>query len=46
LQKSVAFLYTNVEPIEEEYRKTIAFTLASKKNQTLGVNLRKDITDL
>jgi hypothetical protein len=32
LQKSVAFLYTNNEQIEKEYRKAIAFTIASKKN--------------
>jgi hypothetical protein len=31
LQKSVDFLYTNNERIEKEYRKTIPFTIASKK---------------
>jgi hypothetical protein len=31
LQKSVAFLYTNNEQIEKEYRNTIPFTIASKK---------------
>jgi hypothetical protein len=31
LQKSVAFLYTNNEQIEKVYRKTIPFTIASKK---------------
>jgi hypothetical protein len=30
LQKPVAFLYTNNEQIEKEYKKTIPFTLASK----------------
>jgi hypothetical protein len=30
LQKSVAFLYTNNEQIEKEYRKTFPFTMASK----------------
>jgi hypothetical protein len=34
LQKSVAFLYTNNEQIEKEYRKTIPFTIASKKSNT------------
>jgi hypothetical protein len=34
LQKSVAFLYTNNEQIENEYRKTIPFTIASKKSNT------------
>jgi hypothetical protein len=28
LQKSVAFLYTNNEQIEKEYRKAIPFTIA------------------
>jgi hypothetical protein len=31
LQKSVAFPYTNNQHIEKEYRKTIPFTIASKK---------------
>jgi hypothetical protein len=30
LQKSIAFLDTNSEGIEKEYRKTIPFTIASK----------------
>jgi hypothetical protein len=30
VQKSVAFLYTNNEQIEREYRKTIPFAIASK----------------
>jgi hypothetical protein len=30
LQKSVAFLYTNNEKINKEYRKTIPFTIVSK----------------
>jgi hypothetical protein len=34
LQKSVAFLYTNNEQIEKEYRKIIPFTIASKKLNT------------
>jgi hypothetical protein len=31
LQKSVAFLYTNNEQTEKEYRKTIPLTIASRK---------------
>jgi hypothetical protein len=31
IAKSVAFLYTNNEQIEKEYRKTISFTISSKK---------------
>jgi hypothetical protein len=40
----VAFLYTNNEQIEKEYRKIITFTTASKK--PLGLNLTKDVKDL
>jgi hypothetical protein len=46
LQKSVAFLYTNNEEIEKRYRKTIPFTIASKKIKYLGINLTKDVNDL
>jgi hypothetical protein len=47
LKQSVAFLYTNNEQIEKEYRKTIPFTIASKKKiKYLGVNLTKDVNDL
>jgi hypothetical protein len=31
LEKSVAFLYSNNEQIEKEYRKTTPFKMASKK---------------
>jgi hypothetical protein len=33
IKKSLAFLYTNNEQTDKEYRKTIPFTIASKKNQ-------------
>jgi hypothetical protein len=46
LQKSEAFIYTNNEQIEKEYRKTIPFTIASKKIKYLGINLTKDVNDL
>jgi hypothetical protein len=46
LQKSVAFLHTKNEQIEKEYRKLIPFTIVSKKKQTLGINLTKDVNDL
>jgi hypothetical protein len=46
LQKSVAFLYTKNVQIEKEYRKTIPFTIASKKIKYLGINLTKDVNDL
>jgi retron-type reverse transcriptase len=41
LQKSVAFLYTNNKQIEKEYRKTIPFTVTSKKTQTPRNKLNK-----
>jgi hypothetical protein len=42
LQKSVAFLNINNEQIEKECRKTIPFTIASKKKiKYLGVNLMR-----
>jgi hypothetical protein len=41
LQKSVAFLYTNNEQMERENRKTIPFTIASKKNQIPRNKLNK-----
>jgi hypothetical protein len=44
LQKPVAFLYTNKEQTEKEYRKIITLTIASKKY--LGINLTKDMKDL
>jgi hypothetical protein len=46
LQKSIGFLYTNNEQIEKEYRKTIPFTIVSKKNKYLGINLTKDVNYL
>jgi hypothetical protein len=41
LQKSVAFLYTNKEQTEKEYRKTISFIIASKKQP--GISLTKEV---
>jgi hypothetical protein len=46
LQKSVAFLYTNIEQIEKEYRKTIPFIIPSKKNQIPKNDLNKGCNDL
>ena len=40
-QKSVAFLYTNDELAESAVRKTIPFTIASKRIKYLGINLTK-----
>ena len=38
-QKYVTFLYTNDELGEREIRKTISFTIASKRIKYLGINL-------
>ena len=45
-QKSVAFLYANNELIERESRKTIPFTIASKRIKYLGINLTKEVKGL
>ena len=39
IQKSVAFLCTNNELSERESKKTIPFTIASKRIKYLGINL-------
>ena len=46
MQKSVAFLYANNELTEREIKKTIPFTIASKRIKYLGINLTKDIKDM
>ena len=38
-QKSVAFLYTNNEPEEREFRESIPFTIAPKITRYLRINL-------
>ena len=44
-QKSVAFLYTNNELAEREIRKTIPFTVASRRIKYLGIKT-KEVKDL
>ena len=44
-QKSVAFLYTNDKLAERDIRKTIPFTIASKRIKNLGIN-PKEVKDL
>ena len=39
--KSLAFLYTNDEESESEIKKTLAFTIATKRIKYLGINLPK-----
>ena len=46
IQKSVALLCANNEQTEREIKKTIPFTIASKRIKYLGVNLTKDVKDL
>ena len=46
MQKSVAFLHTNDELVEREIRKTIPFTIASKRIKCLGINQTKEVKDL
>ena len=46
IQKSVAFLYANNELTERDIKKTIPFTVASKRIKYLGINLIKDVKDL
>ena len=45
-QKSLAFLYTNNERAEREVKETIPFTIVSKRNKYLGINLPKEAKDL
>ena len=45
-QKSLAFLYTNDEKSESEIKKTLPFTIATKRIKYLGMNLPKETKDL
>ena len=45
-QKSLSFLYTNNEKIEREIKKTIPFTIATKRIKYLGMYLPKKPKDL
>ena len=38
-QKSLAFLYTNDEKSEREFKETLQFTIATKRIKYLGINL-------
>ena len=46
IQESVAFLYTNNEILEKEYKNTIPFKTASKKIKYVGINLTRKVKDL
>ena len=45
-QKSLVFLYTYDEKSESEIRKTLPFTIATKRIKYLGINLPKETKDL
>ena len=45
-QKSLAFLYTNDENTESEIKKTLPFTIATKRIIYLGINLPKETKEL
>ena len=46
LKVSVAFLYSDKEVTERELKKTIPFTIATKRIKYLGINLTKEVKDL
>ena len=45
-QKSLAFLYTNNEKSEREFKETLPVTMATKRIKYLGINLPKETKDL
>ena len=45
-RKSATFLYTNNKLSEREIKKTIPFTIVSKRIKYLGINLTKEVKDL
>ena len=46
IQKSVAFLYTNNETLEMEYKNTIPSQSAPPQIKYLGIHLTKEVKDL
>ena len=42
----MVFLYTNNELAEREIKKTISFTIESKRIKYQGINLTKEVKDL
>ena len=45
-QKSLAFLYTDTEKSETEFKESIPFTTATKRIKYLGINLPKETKEL
>ena len=46
IQKSVAFLYTNNEMLEKEYKNTIPFQIAPQRTKYLRIHLTEEVRDL
>ena len=46
IKKSLAFLYTNDEKSESEIKKTLPFTIATKRIKYLGINILRETKDL
>ena len=45
-EKPLAFLYTNNEESQREIKDSIPFTIATKRNKYLGINLPKETKEL
>ena len=45
-QKSLAFLYTNNEKSEKEIKKSVPFTIPTKRIRYLGINLPEEMKEL
>ena len=46
IQKLAAFLYTNNQILEKEYKNTIPFKITPPKIKYLGINLTKEVKDI
>ena len=46
IHKSVAFLYTNNEILEKDYKNTIPFKIIPPKIKYIGINLTKEVKDV
>ena len=46
IQKSLAFLHSNIEKSEREIKESIPFTTATKRIKYLGINLPKETKDV
>ena len=46
VQKSQAFLYTNIRQTESQIKSELPFTITTKRIKYLGIQLTKDVKDL